>query len=102
MADKRKQNGGNSTKANGFDKRKNQYKDALEAACTVKDVEEVLRVVCDSAKTGDIRAAQLFLSYYLGKPIETKDITVNQEVPLFPVVDMSTWGKDIQPKEETK
>jgi len=100
--DKRKQNGGNSTKAYGFDKRKNQFKDALESACTVKDVEEVLRVVCDSAKSGDMKAAQLFLSYYLGRPIETKDVTVNQEVPLFPVVDMSAWGKEIQLKEEIK
>lgn len=68
--DKRKNNGGNSTKAKEgkLDKRRNEYKAALAEACTVDDVVNVLRTVRDSALSADMQAAKLFLEYYLGKP----------------------------------
>src|SRR5690554_5532583 len=73
--DKRKNNGGHSTKSkSGIDKRKNQYRSALESAATVDDVESVIRKVLEKAKGGDMVAAKLFLEYYLGKP----DQTINQ------------------------
>jgi hypothetical protein len=43
--DKRKQNGGHSTKSKGVDKRKNEYRNALELAATVDNVVEVLKSV---------------------------------------------------------
>ena len=32
---------------------------------------------------GDFKYVQLFYNYYAGKPKETKDITINEDVPLF-------------------
>jgi len=32
---------------------------------------------------GDFKFVQLYYSYYAGKPRETKDITINEDKPLF-------------------
>ena len=32
---------------------------------------------------GDFKFVQLFYNYYAGKPRETKDITINEDLPLF-------------------
>ncbi len=69
--DKRKNNGGHSTKSKGIDKRKNEYRKALEEACTPEDVVKVLQALRTEAFTGDIPAVKLFLEYYLGKPTQT-------------------------------
>jgi hypothetical protein len=62
--DKRKQNGGHSTKSKGVDKRKNEYRNALELAATVDNVVEVLKSVYAKATTKqDMAAAKLFLEY---------------------------------------
>lgn len=34
-------------------------------------------------KQGDFKYVQLFYNYYAGKPRETKDITINEDLPLF-------------------
>lgn len=34
-------------------------------------------------EAGDFKYVQLFYNYYAGKPRETKDITINEDVPLF-------------------
>ena len=31
----------------------------------------------------DFKYVQLFYNYYAGKPRETKDITINEDLPLF-------------------
>lgn len=78
--DKRKQNGGHSTKTKGVDKRKNEYRNALELAATVDNVVEVLKSVYTKATTKqDMAAAKLFLEYYLGKPKESIDINQTGE-----------------------
>jgi len=71
--DKRKNNGGNSTKAKGVDKRKNEYRNALQDAANVDDVKDVIKNVLEQAKEGDLSASKLFLEYYLGKPTQTID-----------------------------
>jgi hypothetical protein len=77
--DKRKFNGGNSTKTNGADKRKNEYRSALEQAATVEDVIKVIKMVHTKAVSKqDIKAAQLFLEYYLGKPNQSIDINSSE------------------------
>jgi hypothetical protein len=77
--DKRKFNGGNSTKTNGADKRKNEYRTALEQAATVEDVIQVIKMVHTKAVSKqDIKAAQLFLEYYLGKPNQSIDINSSE------------------------
>jgi len=74
--DKRKNNGGNSTKSKGVDKRKNQYLELLDKASTKEEVVEVIQKLKDIATTkGDVQAIKLFLEYYLGKPKETIDNT---------------------------
>lgn len=79
--DKRKNNGGNSTRAKGVDKRKNQYRDALEQANTVEDVVEVLKMVkAKAVEKQDIQAGKLFLEYYLGKPETSIDIKSTEGV----------------------
>ena len=40
--DKRKQNGGHSTKTKGADKRKNEYKDVVKSVVTVEKLADVL------------------------------------------------------------
>lgn len=73
--DKRKKNGGHSTKAIGVDKRKNKYKDLLEDASTPEEVVEVIKKLKNVATVkGDVQAIKLFLEYYLGKPKESLEI----------------------------
>ena len=76
--DKRKQNGGHSTKSNGTDKRKNEYKELLDLAATPEEVVEVIKVLKQKAiDKQDVNAIKLFLEYYLGKPKETIEQTLN-------------------------
>ena len=83
--DKRKQNGGHSTKTKGADKRKNEYKDIVKSIVTVEKLGEVLKMLLGKAiNEQDIPASKLLLEYSLGKPTETKDITINEIQPLFP------------------
>lgn len=83
--DKRKQNGGHSTKTKGVDKRKNEYKDVVKSVVTVEKLAEVLKMLLGKAiEEQDIPASKLLLEYSLGKPTETKDITINEIQPLFP------------------
>ena len=86
MKDNRKNNGnkGHSTKAKGADKRKNEYKTALDKASSVDDLVKVLGILKGLAFDGELPAIKLYLEYYLGKPTETKDITINEIQPLFP------------------
>lgn len=69
--DKRKYNGGNSTKSKGIDKRKNEYKQALQIAGNIDDVVKVIQTVKKEAIGGDLQACKLYLEYYLGKPKDT-------------------------------
>lgn len=76
--DKRKQNGGHSTKSIGADKRKNEYKELLDLAATPDEVVEVIKVLKQKAiEKQDVNAIKLFLEYYLGKPKETIEQTLN-------------------------
>lgn len=89
--DKRRNNGntGHSTKARAgtIDKRKNQYRKALEEACTKEDVIEVIRMVKNKAiQKQDVKAAQLFLEYYVGKPKESLDVTTDGEMINIPII----------------
>ena len=70
--DKRRNNGGHSTKAKGIDKRKNEYRRALDEAGSVDDLVKVLKSLRDEAVTQkNLQAIKLYLEYYLGKPHQT-------------------------------
>jgi len=45
--------------------------------------DDALAALAEGVKSGDIKWVQLYLNYYLGKPKETKDISINEDVPLF-------------------
>lgn len=83
--DKRKQNGGHSTKAKGVDKRKNEYKDIVNEVITIEKLSQVLNMLFNKAiDNDDVPAAKILLEYSLGKPKETKDISITEIQPLFP------------------
>ena len=76
--DKRKNNGGNSTKAKGVDKRKNQYRTAIAEAISYDDLTKLLRntflVALDDDSKDRMKATQMILEYTLGKPKESVEI----------------------------
>jgi hypothetical protein len=89
MADKRAENGGHSTKTKEgvIDKRKNEYKEALQEASTKEDVIKVIQMIYKkSIDDRDVTAAKLFLEYYLGKPKDTLDVTTNGDSITIPTI----------------
>lgn len=83
--DKRKNNGGNSTKAKGIDKRKNEYKNIVKEVVTEQKLRELLMMLLDKAiDEQDLTACKMLLEYSLGKPKETKDVNITEIQPLFP------------------
>ena len=67
--DKRRMNGGNSTKTSGIDLRTNRYKDALDVE---EDVANVLRMLYTKAiEEKDTNASKILLEYYLVKKTTT-------------------------------
>jgi hypothetical protein len=97
--DKRKNNGGNSTKAKGIDKRKNKYIQLLDKASDENDIISVIKKLKTEAIKGDIQAIKLFLEYYLGKPTEKVDHTSNGE--RMDNVTNVYLGTGIKPDEAT-
>ena len=60
--DKRKQNGGHSTKTKGADKRKNEYKDVVKSVVTVEKLADVLKMLLGKAiDEQDIPASKLLV-----------------------------------------
>lgn len=83
--DKRKFNGGNSTKAKGVDKRKNEYKELVNKVITPEKLTKVLNMLFNKAvDDDDVPAAKILLEYSLGKPKETKEVSITEIQPLFP------------------
>ena len=92
--DKRKNNGGNSTKAKGVDRRKNQYKDVLDDALDVEDLKNVLKMLKVKAVIDkDIPAAKIILEYYLGKPLQTIDQNTNVTMNDFDIKKVLNFDK---------
>lgn len=42
----------------------------------------------EGVANGDFKFVQLYFNYYAGKPKETKDITLNNEQPIFTLGDI--------------
>ena len=81
--DGRKNNGGHSTKGFAGRKPKAQEKELIEKLDNIIDKEEVIKKLKELIGEGDIRALNLYMGYRYGKPKETKDIHINEDVPLF-------------------
>lgn len=83
MPDGRRNNGnkGHSTKpTRPDDKRLNPFRNVLKQAATPQDVKDVLVSMLKKAKEGDTKAATLFLSYYLGKPKESIELSASGDI----------------------
>ncbi len=90
--DKRKNNGGNSTKAKGIDRRKNNYKSVLENTLTHEDLGKVVKMLFNKAvKDEDTQSAKILMEYYLGKPKETIEQTHN--VNNFDIKELFNFDK---------
>lgn len=99
--DRRKHNGGHSTKPKSLkDKRLNPFRTVLKEAATPEEVKEVIRAVYEKAKDGDTKAAALFLSYYLGKPKESIELSASGDIQ-FTLKKLVSFNSDnIEDAEE--
>ncbi len=79
--DGRKNNGGHSTKGFAGRKPKSEEIKLVERLSPLED--DALAALAEGVKSGDIKWVTLYLNYYLGKPRETKDITINEDLPIF-------------------
>jgi hypothetical protein len=77
--DKRVNNGG--ARAGAGRKPKAEEIKLVERLSPLED--DALAALAEGVKSGDIKWVTLYLNYYLGKPKETKDITINEDLPLF-------------------
>ena len=91
--DKRKNNGGNSTKAKGIDKRKNPYKMAVLNAVTDEELTKLIKVIYKKAiKDEDVQASKVVLEYCLGKPKQQMDITTDGDGLNAPIINFTKRG----------
>jgi len=76
--DGRKNNGGHKSAGR---------KSKAEEIALIEKLTPLEPLAFDALKKGlehaDFKYVQLFYNYYAGKPRETKDITINEDLPLF-------------------
>jgi hypothetical protein len=77
--DKRVNNGG--ARAGAGRKPKSEEIKLVERLSPLEDA--ALDALKKGVESGELKWIQLYLNYYLGKPKETKDITINEDLPLF-------------------
>ena len=77
--DNRKYNGGIRTGAGR--KPKADELNLIEKLSPLEDA--AFKALKTGVESGDFKFIQLYYNYYAGKPRETKDITINEDVPLF-------------------
>ena len=65
-------------------KPKVKEQDLIDKLDSIIDKEKVIKTLGQKALNGDMRALGLYMGYRYGKPKETKDIHINEDVPLFP------------------
>ncbi len=76
--DKRKFNGGNK---NAGRKPKAEEVQLIEKLTPLEPL--AFNALMKGLENQDFKYVQLFYNYYAGKPRETKDITINEDLPLF-------------------
>ena len=92
--DGRKQNGGNSTKAKGVDKRKNPFKDVISNSISDSELKKVIKMLLlKSTIDKDVTAARILLEYCVGKPQQKMDITTKGDKMGIPTINF-TDGED--------
>ena len=81
--DKRINNGGHKTAGR---KPKADEIAMIEKLSPMED--KAYKALEKGVERGDFKFVQLYFNYYAGKPKETKDITLNNEQPIFTLGDM--------------
>ena len=76
--DKRKFNGGNK---NAGRKPKSDEVNLIEKLTPLEDA--AFQALKAGVESGDFKFVQLYYNYYAGKPRETRDITINEDLPIF-------------------
>ena len=76
--DKRKNNGGHKTAGR---KSKAEEVELIERLTPLEP--KAFDALKKGIENGDFKYVQLFYNYYAGKPRETKDINLNEDLPLF-------------------
>ncbi len=77
--DKRKNNGG--ARPNSGRKPKIEEVQLIEKLTPLEPL--AFEALKDGLEKKDFKFVQLYYNYFAGKPKETKDITINEDVPLF-------------------
>lgn len=77
--DKRRNNGG--ARIGAGRKSKAEEIKLVERLTPLED--DAIKALTDGVKTGNIEWIKLYMSYYVGKPKDFKEITINEEQPLF-------------------
>ena len=80
--DKRINNGGHKTAGR---KPKADEVAMIEKLSPMED--KAYEALKKGVEAGDFKFVQLYFNYYAGKPKETKDITLNNEQPIFSLDD---------------
>ncbi len=81
--DKRINNGGHKTAGR---KPKADEIAMIERLSPMED--KAYKALEEGVSNGDFKFVQLYFNYYAGKPKETKDITLNNEQPIFSLGDL--------------
>lgn len=84
IMDKRKNNGGARDGA-GRPKKADEVA-MIEKLTPMEDA--AYKALKKGVENGDFKFIQLYFNYYAGKPKETKDITLNNEQPIFSLGDI--------------
>lgn len=79
--DGRRNNGGHSTKGFAGRKPKSEEVALIEKLTPLEPL--AFAALMKGLEKADFKFVQLFYNYYAGKPRETKDITINEDLPLF-------------------
>ncbi len=76
--DGRKNNGGHKTAGR---KSKAEEVELIERLTPLEP--KAFEALKTGIEKGDFKYVQLFYNYYAGRPRETKDITINEDLPIF-------------------
>ena len=84
--DKRKFNGGHSTKGFAGRKKKADQIKLIEKMDGVAIPETLWKILAEKVKEGDTQAIKIWLSYRYGKPKQATDVTTNgNQVNILPI-----------------
>jgi hypothetical protein len=99
MEDKRRLNGGHSTKTAGLDKRKNPFKDLISQAVSEKNFITIFQKLEGDAMKGNVQSAKLYLEYTIGKPMQSVDITSDGGSITIPTINFTANATDIDSED---